>query len=108
MTAPPMISLMTDPIEITVLPSDIAAGVKEDCHNCPIALAVKRAFPAATHVTVDGQCIDFNHGKQHFYWASSDAIDEFIADFDEGVVVKPFKFAPQFLVSAIPEEEARS
>ena len=80
---------------ITVTAQHIAAGVREDCENCPIALAILEAFPGVGYVAVGpGTCtiapadgptgatdVDLPESALNFIW-----------DFDDGGHPKPFTF----------------
>ena len=92
--------MTTDSVRITVTQADIDAGVREDCHNCPIARAVKRAFPGASNVTVEGM-ICFDHGQQTFDCVLPPVADDFIDRFDNGLQVAPFGFDAEFNIETI-------
>ena len=73
--------------KVNITQSHILSGRKGACRFCPIALALKDAFPESTvHVqgfyfTIDG--VQFQSPKE---------VVNFISDFDSGLPVRPFSF----------------
>jgi hypothetical protein len=82
-------------ITISVTADDIAQGKQRDCRRCPIACAVRRAFP---HAVVDVDEADINIWKSGLIaetfreYVLPDEAREFISAFDAGESVKPFTF----------------
>ena|SRR5688572_11341984 len=74
--------MRSDPIEITVTEVDIICGKREDCCECPWALATKRAFPAASEVNVDYGTISFYHGDQVFMADTPEKVLDWMDDYD--------------------------
>lgn len=76
-------------MKIKVTQADIEEGRPEDCHLCPVALAVARAFDVPQYaVSVDGLFITVNDVN----YDPPKLVDEFIYAFDEGDKVIPFEF----------------
>ena len=66
-------------LKIEVTKDDIERGIPDDCENCPVALALRRAVP-------DGVAVEVSHpgiriGKA---WFNLDAVREFTTTFDGG------------------------
>lgn len=97
--------MRSDPIEITVTLKDIAGGVREDCAYCPIALAVKRAFPLASEVTVDYNDLSFYHGSQIFSADVPQHVADWMDSFDHARGVQPVSFPLVFEISEREETE---
>ena len=92
-------STLPGTIHVEVTAEDIANGVRANSHQCPIALAVRRAVPYALIVSVDddvfitlsrdGSRDDFNPS---FHYALTGEAESFIEDFDsERPDLKPFE-----------------
>ena len=77
---------MTKPLTVSVTRKDIERGKKCRTDCCPIALAIRK-IPGWERATV-ATFIKNNHIG---YLAPEEAQD-FMADFDAGLPVKPFKF----------------
>lgn len=80
-------------IRITVTEEDIARGKRESCTGCPIGRAAKRALgrdfaPEVNPMTLD---VLLKGALVAYAWLPKRAQD-FIADFDIKVPVKPFSF----------------
>jgi hypothetical protein len=73
---------------IKVLERDIQRGQQTDSNSCAIARAFRRHFHT-TDVDINGS-EDIRIGD-HVYYAPA-CIDTFIAKFDNGKPVKPFRF----------------
>jgi hypothetical protein len=69
-------------MRINVTADDIARGRPEDCHLCPVSLAIRRATGLAVSVTVDTAVIDYATP-----WQAEVELPEaaglFVDDFDE-------------------------
>lgn len=82
-------------MRIRITKSDIENGKRQDCHFCPIALAIRRAFfnkhgrdPDNVSVSYADICIN---GKKAL---TPRKAFEFICDFDHGLAnVMPFSFS---------------
>lgn len=76
--------------KISVTAEDIQNGTPECEVSCPVALAVRRAFPEALDICVDG----FEIRVGDVSVKTPEAVSVFIADFDyeEDEDVKPFEF----------------
>lgn len=82
---------MTTPLTIHVTQEDIDRGIRRNCGECPIALAIKRA--GAVSVDAEHGVIslgDAEHNRFRFH-TPSDA-SKFMADFDKCLPVTPFTF----------------
>ena len=85
---------------VQVTQEDILLGIKKNAFKCPIACAVKRAFPNWQEVEVcdDGiKVLD----DMNTYWDSNDAANQdtligFMKAFDEGEPVRPFTIEVTF------------
>ena len=81
---------------ITVTARHIAAGVREDCENCPIALAILESIPGIGYVAVGpGTCTIGADGRDTGTGTDVDLPESalnFIWDFDDGGHPKPFTF----------------
>ena len=71
-------------MRIEVTADDIAKGMKSNCYQCPIALAIRRV----TGDVFVGRWIVVN-GKR---FDKIKSVSEFIANFDDGRPVEPFSF----------------
>jgi hypothetical protein len=87
-------STLPGTIHVEVTAEDIANGVRANSHQCPIALAVRRAVPYALIVSVDDEVVitlsrdGFNPS---FHYQLTDEAEHFIWYYDgEEVEVKPF------------------
>ncbi len=73
-------------VEVTI--EDIAKGVRGDCDNCPVALALKRkGYPSA----LVGRCAIYltpNSGAHYL----SDEVSRRIGEFDRDGTMVPFEF----------------
>lgn len=78
---------MTEKITVQVTEEDIKGGLRESCHACPIALALKRL--GYERPTVDGVAIDLDTLTTI---PSPDVVNDFVIAFDKGDKVKPFAF----------------
>jgi hypothetical protein len=77
---------------ISVTAAHIARGVRDDCENCPVALAIRDAIPDVKLVAVDGNRATF---AGRYDWIDIElplAVGEFIGNFDDGGTVGPFSF----------------
>ena len=92
-------------IEVTT--KNIKEGKKESIPDCPVALALKEAFPKnKRHVQVGYNNLDIglikfgpvNDVEKHYVTAQepmilmSNRVKKFVRDFDNGKKVKSFKF----------------
>lgn len=83
-------------MKIRVTRAQIAKGVRVDCTLCPVALALKSLGMEDVRVlnTNDEMVIEFyDPKKQRTYHGDAPMkVQEFVAAFDNGEVVKPFSF----------------
>ncbi len=78
-------------MKIEVTTEDIAKGVREDCHGCPIALACKRL--GVRDVAVEREAVVYRNYEGEWDEASMPEVGEaFIEAFDAGRDVEPFSF----------------
>ncbi len=81
---------------INVINADIAAGKKDDCRLCPIALAIKRLLNKDIYVLVTPVYAEFYIGDK---WVDISYLPpnarNFIDSFDKGDLVQPFGFEIQ-------------
>ena len=82
---------------ITVTMQHIAAGVRDNCEQCPVALAIMKAFPDACCVAVgpDTCTIETPGGGKADVELPESAL-RFIWDFDDGAAVQPFTFTVDY------------
>lgn len=78
-------------LRLPVTQYEIDNGVKDDCHNCAVALAVKKYFPNASDVSVSNNKISVyttdGHGNYWCHWGTIDYIGQaFINRFDNATV----------------------
>src|SRR5262252_8065031 len=79
---------------INVSEMEIEIAMAKKSGHCMIALAVKRAFPEVTAVTVDFQTIrwsDKRKGLRYTYFTPAKVMAVLIA-WDQGIKPKPFSF----------------
>ena len=86
---------------IKVTKTNIKNGLTGDCHNCPVALAVRREFRLKEHqVDVSGGLINFcvkkSVGYEYQDFEHPKEVAEFIDKFDSGEKVKPFSFVMKY------------
>ena len=84
-------------ITVTVTTDHIAAGKREDCENCPIALAVAEIFPGTPYVD-EFTCIITAIDGSETEFDLPDEAREFIEGFDNGENVAPFAFDAELVV----------
>jgi hypothetical protein len=80
---------------INVTAGHIAKGEHDSCRFCPVALAMKEAFPDAELVAVDSARVIMGGGLRRRGWVEldlPDAATRFIEAFDAGDPVQPFSF----------------
>jgi hypothetical protein len=80
---------------INVTAEHIAKGEHDSCRFCPVALAMKEAFPDAELVAVDSAHVTMGGGPRRGGWIEldlPDAATRFIEAFDVGDPVQPFTF----------------
>lgn len=73
---------------INVTAEDIAAGEQRECDFCPIALALRDAFPDARVISVSPDSVDLDGIEIDL----PDIAVEFIHAFDGGEGGEPFSF----------------
>jgi hypothetical protein len=80
---------------VNVTAEHIARGTRDSCRFCPVALAVKEAFPNIELVAVDSAHVTMGGGPRRGGWIEIDLPDgatRFIETFDIGDPVQPFTF----------------
>jgi hypothetical protein len=79
---------------VSVTAEHIAAGKREDCENCPIAIAFAEVFPGVPYVDEFTCMITADDGTEVEFDLPDEAL-AFIAAFDDGGAecVAPFTFA---------------
>jgi len=75
-------------MKITVTNNDINRGYRHSCSNCPVALAMRRAFNRS--ILVAGIYWEFSGETEHH--AMPLTVREWIRAFDDGGLVEPFEF----------------
>jgi len=78
-------------IKIRVSAKDIKNGERDNCSNCPVALAVRRVFDADETIEVDGEEI-LIMSSPYCDISLPPIVRKFVSDFDAGMKVKPFTF----------------
>lgn len=84
-------------LNIRVTKADIARGLKQNIHYCPIAMATKRCLremgyrPGAAEVKIADD-IQWNRYNGDLYGNMPNKASDFIDNFDGGNPVKPFNF----------------
>ena len=82
-------------IQVNVTANDIALGIEDDCHYCPVARAIARATGLkCDQVAVCTEQIDFMDCKPLESAGTPDKVGNFICEFDgDGALsVQPFNF----------------
>lgn len=82
---------MSEKVRIEVTTEDIKNGVRGSTCECPIALAVKRAFPDVVGVMVTRKVITLHNGSMSTNKVGSlpSIACSFIGDFDRAMTVRP-------------------
>lgn len=83
-----------DTLEIDVTDEDIIDGVKGSPYFCPVAIAVARKFHnpnTIIRVTCDRIIVGLPD-QRWFSYTQPPKVRQFVALFDRGDIVKPFKF----------------
>jgi hypothetical protein len=73
---------------VSVTAEHITKGFARDCERCPVALAIRDAFPAVAHVTVTGLYVRMGI-REHEMPAE---VQQFTWAFDTGQPIEPFTF----------------
>jgi len=81
---------------ITVTAEHIAAGKREDCEHCPIALAVAEVFPGSPYVDEFACIITAGDGSETEFDLPDEA-RAFVEAFDNGQPAAPFTFTAELL-----------
>ena len=82
-------------LHVEVTEQDIADGVRGDCEHCAIVLAMRRLFPSAHYIWVDGSSTGIWNGRigmKSRSWTLPESALEFIEHFDASEPVWPFSF----------------
>ena len=81
---------------IRVTQEDIDNGVRTNCFNCPLSLAVKRSLNAVS-ADVSRWCIEFKlaSGLAGRFVLPKEAVD-FVRGFDSDKKVEPFEFEIEY------------
>lgn len=77
-------------MKISVTAADIAEGQRMQCHRCPVALAVARAFKLKNPDDVAVAYSDIRIRTRSYSLPS--AASKFIDRFDQGLKGRPFDF----------------
>lgn len=82
-------------VSVRVTSDDIASGKRKDACHCPVALALKRAYP-------ESEIFAGDDGELYTYQAPAaprvrvaslpPVANRFIEEFDDGYAVQPFSF----------------
>jgi hypothetical protein len=80
---------------ITVTAQHIAQGARSNCWRCPIALAVREAFPD-TAIAVSDFYIQMTLDGQQRIIRTPRETALFIRAFDTGVPIEPFSFTVDY------------
>ena len=86
---------------IRVTDKDILTGVRQSWCECPVAMAVKRAFRTArtnkpVHVPHEVIAVGDLEETQSWFAETPGVVQRFITRFDAGKRVKPFSFTADF------------
>jgi hypothetical protein len=76
---------------VNVTQKDVNLGVPKSCVNCPISLAIKRLFKSAGCQVYSEKVLIFTNGRVDTFILPREA-QEFIIEFDQFKLVKPFRF----------------
>jgi len=87
-------------VTVTVTAEHIAAGRREDCERCPIALAVAEVFPGGPYVDEFACIITAGDGSETEFDLPDEA-REFVEAFDNGQPTAPFTFTAELAVLAV-------
>lgn len=81
-------------MKIKITKYHIAAGIREACSLCPIALAVKEMFPDSYVYVSDRIAVFPKHPSEWKMkkWSGTQKMLQFIENFDNGLPVKPTTF----------------
>ena len=78
---------------VSVTAEHIAAGDRDACESCPVALAIAQTFPDLTYVSVGQDDIAVKAaGGDKISLRTPSSVREFIWDFDDLADVEPFTF----------------
>jgi hypothetical protein len=85
-------------MEVTIKVTDkhIHHGLRNDCGQCPVALAVKDAIPEAQDISVGDDDIDYVLYGYHRACLLDPEVSRRISDFDRGRDMEPFEFTANF------------
>lgn len=79
-------------MKIEVKDCHIKAGIKGNCFDCPVALALKEQIEDVESVNVRAEIIKWHvHGK-YFWQLTNDETAYFVERFDNDLEVHPFTF----------------
>lgn len=87
-----MSTAIANRVTVSVTAEHIAEGEREQCETCPVALAVKDAFPGALLVSVNGWTIRICFRDRDVLVRLADEAGDWIAAFDNCCPVSPFTF----------------
>lgn len=84
-------------MKIHVTQEDIDLGVRQDCNQCPICLALRKHFKDVNGVWVDGTriIVSYSEGKKEsveMVAVPPRSVSRFVGRVDQGKKVKPFNF----------------
>ncbi len=82
---------------IKVTAEDIATGMKRNCHQCPVALAIRRAAPSIYYTQVGHSTIEMSSEARNYIGKTPDDVKAWMIAFDAGQQVNPMMFALEWL-----------
>lgn len=93
--------IVPDTISLDVSLEIVHGSTQQNFNRCMVAEAVKQKFPGASYIYVDARIIRFTlNGVRRFYLPPT-VVSAYIAKFDRGEEILPFKFKAQ-LVKSVP------
>ena len=83
-------------MQINVTQEDIDRGIPQCALSCPVARAVRAAFPTALYATATHMFISILNDTNTFqHWNTPESVSEFVKTFDNLQDVQPFSFELQ-------------
>lgn len=77
---------------VPVKQTHIQSGVPQNCHKCPVALALNEAVLTRNGTFIVDRKIMGIVGFPHKFYYQPRSVQRFVVDFDLGKKVKPFCF----------------
>lgn len=78
--------------DIDVGPEEIAKGIRGNSSKCVASRGVARVVKDARNISTDVQTIRFTVGDTRLVYLTPFAVQRYVADFDEGLPIEPFRF----------------